>query len=293
MPGSHPGYDWGAAVALMEIKNLSYTYPFEEAPALREVNLHVDEGELVVVSGENEAGKSTLCAVVSGLIPHFYHGKLEGSVAICGIEIADTPRKEWVHKVGMVMQNPFNQITGARFSVAEEVAFGMENLGIPREEMRRRVGKTLDQIGIRHLAERPPITLSGGQQQLVALAGALVMNPALLVLDEPTSQLDPQASQRVLDLVGALRCEGLGVLLVEHKMEWAAEHADRLVVLERGSVTLEGQPRKMLAELARLNRGVRIPAVTLIADEARREGFWPADKELPATVAQAVEGFRL
>ena len=280
-------------MAVIEIENLIYTYPVEETPALRGINLRVEAGELVVVSGENESGKSTLCAVISGLVPHYYHGKLEGLAYVCGYDVARTPRRELVRKVGMVLQNPFSQISGARFSVAEEVAFGLENLGVPRAEMHRLVENTLEQVGIGHLADRSPVNLSGGQQQLVALAGALVMRPDVLVLDEPTSQLDPQASLKVLAVVDTLIKQGLTVLLVEHKMEWAAEYADRLVILENGVVVLDGRPEQVLADLAGRESGVRVPAVTTLGQKARSEGLWPADRALPVTVAQAAEGFRL
>lgn len=279
-------------MALIELENLTYTYPTEESPALSSVDLRVEAGELVVVSGANESGKSTLCAVISGLVPHYYRGKLEGSARVCGCDVATTPRRELVRKVGMVLQNPFSQISGARFSVAEEVAFGLENLGVPREEMHRLVEDTLEQVGIRPLAERPPLSLSGGQQQLVALAGALVMRPEVLVLDEPTSQLDPQASLKVLAVVNALREQGLAVLLVEHKMEWAAEFAGRLVILEKGTVALDGRPEQVLAALAGRAGGVRLPAVTVLGHQARDEGLWPPERALPVTVAQAAEGFR-
>lgn len=279
-------------MAVIEIENLTYTYPVENSPALRGINLQVEEGEWVVVSGENEAGKSTLCCMIAGLIPSVYRGKLVGAARLCGLDVCKASRKDLIRRVGMVMQNPFNQISGARFTVAEEVAFGLENLGVPRPEMHRRVDDVLEQVGIARLATCSPFSLSGGQQQLVALAAALVMRPEVLVLDEPTSQLDPQASQNVLAVVQDLQKQGLTVVLVEHRMEWAAEFASRLVILEKGVICADGLPAEVFAELAGRASGVHLPAVTSLGFQARREGLWPADRPLPITIEQAVKGFR-
>ncbi|MCC6147104.1 MAG: ABC transporter ATP-binding protein [Anaerolineaceae bacterium] len=279
-------------MAIIEIENLTYTYPVENFPALHGVNLRVEEGEWVVVSGENEAGKSTLCCIIAGLIPSVYRGKLEGTVRLCSLDVCQASRKDLIHRVGMVMQNPFHQISGGRFTVAEEVAFGLENLGVPRPEMHWRVNDMLAQVGIAHLARCSPFSLSGGQQQLVALAAALVMHPEVLVLDEPTSQLDPQASQKVLAVVQDLQKQGLTVVLVEHRLEWAAEFASRLVILEKGTICADGLPAQVFAGLAGRASGVHFPAVTLLGFQARREGLWPAGRPLPVTIEQAVRGFR-
>src|SRR5690606_7938495 len=150
------------------------------------------------------AGKSSLCLALAGFIPHHYRGEIEGDVLLNGQSMRATPLGEWVTQVGMVFQNPFNQITGARLTVFEEVAFGLENLGVPRDEMIRRVRAVLERLKIAHLAERSPYALSGGQQQRVAIASILVLEPKVLVLDEPTAQLDPAGDREVMDLLAHL-----------------------------------------------------------------------------------------
>ncbi len=276
---------------IIELKQVTYKYPLTEKPALTDINLSVDEGEFVAVVGPNGAGKSTLCYTLAGFIPHFFKGDLQGTVEVAGVEVKSSTLNQWVLNVGLAFQNPFNQISGSKFTVFEEVAFGLENLGVQREEMRERVQQALEMNGIAHLADRSPYSLSGGQQQRVALTSILVMQPKVLVLDEPTSQMDPAGTREVFGLIRALAGRGMTVIMAEHKIEWVAAFADRVVAIYDGAILLEGKPADVLTSDAILGKGFGISRYTSVARRARQRGLWPADRPLPVTLDEAAAGF--
>jgi energy-coupling factor transporter ATP-binding protein EcfA2 len=280
-------------MAVIEINNLTYTYPMAKRPALREINLSVQEGEFVAIIGANESGKSTLCYAIAGFVPHFYKGEFSGEARVAGLDTQKTPLSELVLKVGLVFQNPFNQISGAKFTVYEEIAFGLENIGIERAEMRRRVEEVMALTGIQDLANRSPYALSGGQQQRVALASILVMQPEVLVLDEPTSQLDPIGTREVFQVIRMLAQRGVTILMAEHKVEWIAEYADRVIALADGAVLREGSPAQVLTDPELAAYGINTSRYTEVARRARAIGLWPAERPLPVTLAEAAEGFRM
>jgi len=186
---------------IVNLTQVTYTYPLTDKPALSKVDLQVKEGEFLAIIGPNGSGKSTLCYALAGFVPHFFKGELEGTVQVAGVETKSSTLNEWVMNVGLVFQNPFNQISGAKYSVYEEIAFGLENMGVPREEIKSRVDQALILTGIDDLADRSPYSLSGGQQQRVALTSILVMQPKVLVLDEPTSQMDPVGTREVFGVI--------------------------------------------------------------------------------------------
>src|SRR6266508_6282237 len=216
-------------MAIVELRDVTYKYPLTDNPVLKNINLAVNEGEFVAIVGPNGAGKSTLCYTIASFIPHFFKGELTGTVEVAGIESHKSTLADWVLNVGLAFQNPFNQITGAKYTVYEEIAFGLENIGIPRDEIKVRVEDVMNLTGITDLADRSPYSLSGGQQQRVALTSILVMQPKVLVLDEPTSQLDPAGTREVFGVIRKMAEQGLTVILVEHKVEWIAQFADRVI----------------------------------------------------------------
>jgi energy-coupling factor transporter ATP-binding protein EcfA2 len=273
---------------MISLQNVTYTYPATDTPALRDISLEVPAGQFCAVVGPNGAGKSTLAYVVAGYVPHFYRGRLSGEAVVAGRRTAETPLSELAARIGLVFQNPFNQITGARFNVREEIAFGLENLAVARAEMAERVQAVMALAGIADLAERPPLSLSGGQMQRVALASVLVMRPPVLVLDEPTSQLDPVGSREVFAAIRALAATGeTTVLMIEHKMEWVAEFTDRVVALVDGRVAADGPPGEVLTDGALAARGLGQTRYTLAA---RRVGG-RADRRLPVTLEEASNWF--
>ncbi len=278
---------------MIELSGVTYTYPSAAAPALRGVSLSIPDGQFCAIVGANGAGKSTLAYALAGYVPHFYRGELSGRVVVAGRDTALTPLAELTQLVGLVFQNPFNQISGARYTIWEEVAFGPENLGLPPDEIRARVAAALALTGIAALADRSPLSLSGGQMQRVALAAIVAMRPRLLVLDEPTAQLDPAGARGVLAAIRDLAAGGQTVVLIEHRLEWVAHFADRVIALADGEVIADGPPRAALTDPVLAARGLGQTRYTQAARVAREVQAWPEAQPLPVTLEQAVEGFRV
>lgn len=277
-------------MAIVNLNNVTYKYPLTDTPALKDINLQVNEGEFVAVIGPNGAGKSTLCYALAGFVPHFFKGELTGIVEVDGKDLHKSTLSDWVLNVGLAFQNPFNQISGAKYTVFEELAFGLENIGIPRDEMRSRVEDAMRLTGISDLADRSPYSLSGGQQQRVALTSILVMQPKVLVLDEPTSQMDPIGTREVFGVIRTMAERGMTVVLVEHKVEWIAEFADRVIALYEGQILFDGTPSQVLTSDRLEGKGFGISRYTSVAREAQKQGLWKKEN-LPVTLDEAVQGF--
>ncbi len=270
---------------MIELLGVSFQHDGAPAPTLRDVDLALDEGELVLVSGRTGSGKSTLLGTFNGLVPTFSGGTLEGDVLLDGRSIRGRPPRELAHVVGYVGQDPLAGFVSD--GVEDELAYGMEQLGLEPSTMRRRVEETLDLLGIAELRSRPLRTLSGGQQQRVAIGAVLTMHPSILVLDEPTSALDPTAAEDVLATLARLVDDlGLTVVLAEHRMERVIPFADRLVLVEDGRVR-DGDPATLLQdspvappviELGRLAGWTPLP---LSIREARRRKASLGDLEPP------------
>lgn len=278
---------------MIEIEKVTYFYPGTHNPALKDVSLSIPEGQFCAIVGPNQAGKSTLAFTMAGYVPHFYQGRLEGEITIAGQDVRSTPLNELVLTVGLIFQNPFNQISGTKFTVREEIAFGLENLGRPRQEMQARVEEIMDLVGITHIADRSPLALSGGQMQRVAIASVLAMKPRILILDEPTSQLDPIGSREVFSAVRSLISdEQITVVMIEHKLEWVAVFADRVVALAGGQILADGSRAEVLTDESLLKYGLGETRYTLAARRARQLGHWPEARPLCMTLEEAVKGFK-
>lgn len=232
---------------MIELEHVSFWYHGVERPVLRDVNLSIGEGELVLLAGRTGAGKSTLLGAFNGLVPHFTGGHLEGTVAVDGVTTRSRPPREFSHLVGMVGQDPLAGFVTD--TVEDELAYGMEQLGLPPQTMRRRVEETLDLLGIAELRRRALRTLSGGQQQRVAIGAVLTMHPRVLVLDEPTSALDPTAAEDVLATLARLVQDlGTTVVLAEHRMERVIPFADRMIYVSGDGSVLDGTPAAILRD---------------------------------------------
>jgi energy-coupling factor transporter ATP-binding protein EcfA2 len=277
-------------MAIVNLQNVTYKYPLTDTPVLQNINLQVNEGEFLAVIGTNGAGKSTLCYTIAGFVPHFFKGELTGMVEVNGMNSSKSNLHEWVLHVGLAFQNPFNQISGAKYTVFEEIAFGLENTGVPRDEMKQRVDDAMKLTGISDLADRSPYSLSGGQQQRVALTSILVMQPKVLVLDEPTSQMDPIGTREVFGVIRTMAEQGMTVILVEHKVEWIANFADRVIALHEGQIFLDGKPNEVLTSDTLLDKGFGISRYTSVARKAKEMRLWKKDY-LPVTLDEAVKGF--
>jgi len=266
-----------STMAIIEISNLSYTYPGATKPSVSDVSLKIEKGEFVLITGPSGCGKTTLCRCFNGLVPHFYQGEMQGQVIVSGQDITKNQTSGMAKHVGLVFQNPENQLFA--LSVEKDVAFGLENLGMPREEMRKRVDWALNLAGIYDLRERSPHEVSGGQQQRVAIASVLAMQPEIIVLDEPTSFLDPLSAEKIFDVIYKLNQEqGITVILVEHRLDLTAKYTDHLVVMDQGKICLEGNPRDILYSDETRLIGVGIPKATLLYKMMKKEGLKISDK---------------
>jgi energy-coupling factor transporter ATP-binding protein EcfA2 len=249
---------------LVDVKNLSFRYAGSENFVLEKVNIQIAEKEIVLIVGHSGSGKSTLLRAINGLIPHQHNGDYSGEVLIDGLSVARTSMRELSVRVGYIFQNPENQIF--MFSVERDIGFGLENLGLPPEEIRRRVDWAMDLLQIRHLALRAPHELSDGQKQRVAIAGVIAMKPKILILDEPTSLLDPFTASTLIQLIQKIRVElGITVLIVEHRLDLVSKICDRIIVMEAGAVVLEGMTRDILSETEISRYGVTEPTIVKLA----------------------------
>ena len=264
-------------MAIIETTKLTYTYPGASKPSIADVSIKVEKGEFVLITGPSGCGKTTLCRTFNGLVPHFYQGELKGEIAVAGQNTLERHTYEMAKHVGLVFQNPENQLFA--LSVEKDVAFGLENMGFPRDEMRKRVDWALNQTGISDLRERSPHEISGGQQQRVAIASVLAMEPEIIVLDEPTSFLDPLSAQKIFEVIYNLnKTQGITVILVEHRLDLTAKYANHLIVMDEGKVRFEGDPRDILSSEETRLIGVGIPKATLLYQMLKKEGLNLGDK---------------
>lgn len=258
-------------MAVIDVKNLTYTYPNAAKPALRDVSLEIERGEFVILTGPSGCGKTTLCRCFNGLIPHFYQGEIAGELHVAGLNVAEHPIHDLASRVGLVFQNPENQLFA--LSVEKDVAFGLENLGVPRGEMLQQVDWALETAGILDLRERVPHELSGGQQQRVAIASIVAMRPEVMVLDEPTSFLDPLGAKKIFEVIEELnRSLRMTVVLVEHRLDLAAKYANHVIVMDKGKLVLDGDPRSVLGSRKARLLGVGTPKATRLYQLLQEEG---------------------
>jgi energy-coupling factor transporter ATP-binding protein EcfA2 len=243
------------------VENLSCRYLTREAPAFQGVSFHLEAGQIVLVAGTSGSGKTTLLRCINGLIPRSYQAEISGRILLNGEDPSDLTLAEISQIVGTVLQDPERQILGA--FVRNEVAFGLENLGVPRDEMNERIEASLSHLGIKHLLDRQTFSLSGGEKQKVALAGVMVMRPDVLALDEPLANLDPASAREALALIRRLADEGKSILIIEHRVEDVLGiKPDLALLLEDGEVTYLGSAKGLLHKAN--YRAVKLPAKVVI-----------------------------
>ncbi len=246
-------------MAFIEIRGLKYRYPRAAGLQLDGITADIEKGSFTGIIGRNGSGKSTLAEAILGLVPQFYKGAYGGSVTVDGLDASRTPVSSMCRKVGLVFQNPFNQLSGANDTVFGEICFGMQNTGVPAPEMRERAEEVMEMLGISEFRNRNPFDLSGGQMQRAAIASILVMRPDAIILDEPTSQLDPAGSEEVFRAVDDLRRTGLTILMIEQKIERVAEYSDMIMLMDGGKLIASGSPSEVLSRDDLEEHGVRPP----------------------------------
>ncbi|HEM4933057.1 TPA: ATP-binding cassette domain-containing protein [Streptococcus suis] len=272
-------------MAHIKIENLKYQYPFAEKLALDGITCEIRPGEFIGVIGRNGSGKSTFCQSLTGLVPNFYRGSYGGKVWIDQSEVKRVEVDDLYQKVGSVFQNPFNQITGSKATVYEEIAFGLENFGVPKEEMEVRIEESLRLLDIEEYRDRAPFDLSGGQMQRMAIASIMAMKPEVIILDEPTSQLDPQGSEAVFKAIQSLSKQGITVIMVEHKVEKIAAYSDRVMLLDQGKLIAMDTPQAVFSRPDLEKYGVVAPTFTRICKQLGMK--LPGSSYYPVTLEEA------
>lgn len=265
------------------VESLKYKYPGTDALALDDISFEVDEGEVIGIVGKNGSGKTSLSLALTGLIPHFFGGAYGGRVLVDGLEVRHSSVTEISERVGYVFDNPFTQMTAAKYTVYEEVAFGLENLGLNREEIIRRVEWSLKLLDLEGVKDHHPFNLSGGQMQRVAIAGIIAMRPKILVFDEPTSQLDPEGTEEVFQVIQNLASEGMTILIVSHKLEKIARFCNKIILLHQGKLVDFDRPQKVFSRDDLINYGIQPPIVTRVCRSLgirdEKSGYYPVTVE--------------
>ncbi|MDA8896674.1 energy-coupling factor ABC transporter ATP-binding protein [Acidimicrobiia bacterium] len=276
-------------MSIIKIENLSVQYLEQEEKALDKISLEVEEGEFIAILGAHGAGKTTLCLSINGIVPNMIQADMFGKIEVAGEVPPKIPVRELASKVGSVFDNPEFQMS--QLTVFEEVALGLQNLGVDKETIIKNITTSLELVGLAGFEERSPFEISGGQQQRLAMASALSMKPQILVLDEPTSNLDPIGKEEVFTVTRRINQEeGLTVIIAEHEVEVIAEYADKVILLEEGKITQVGSPEEIFPNIVNTQSdvGVRIPQITDFASRVPdkfKEG-------IPVTVDQAVKGYK-
>ncbi len=256
---------------MITVKDMSFQYSTGDAPVLHHIDLKIERSDYLAVVGPSGSGKSTLCLLCNGVIPHSIPGILTGDITVDGLNTKEHKVYELAETVGIVLQNPESQLFA--MSVEEELAFGPENLGLPRGEILKRIEEALVVSGIKD-RERFPFTLSGGEKQKLAIASMLTMRPSCLVLDEPTSQLDPRGREDIYSVLKKLHHDGLSIVLIEHNTEYVAENAKRVVVINEGRIAGAGSPKEVFSQVEAMKTlGIKVPEVAEFTYELKKRGL--------------------
>ncbi|WP_099223533.1 energy-coupling factor ABC transporter ATP-binding protein [Listeria costaricensis] len=270
-------------MSFIELKQITYQYPLDEQPIMKDVSLSFKKGKVYGIIGNNQAGKTTLCHIIRGFIPAMFLGELSGEVTYKNKSVQDYNIGELASEMGYSSQNPFTQISGVKDTVEEEIAYGMENIGVPPERMQKKVQELLHLFHLDDLKLKNPYELSGGQKQRVALAAVVALDPEVVILDEPTSQLDPKSTEEVFQIIAMLKEQGKTVIVVEHKVDLLAEYCDEIILLENGCVLKNGTVHQVLSDPSILEHGGSLPQVALFYLQQLHQM-----DQIPITMAEAI-----
>lgn len=276
-------------MSVISLEHVGYRYPLGREDAVRDVSFQVEQGQVCALLGANGSGKTTICNLIRGFIPRFYRGEPTGLVQLAGRPVEQYDDAELTETVGYSFQNPFTQMSGVKDNVREEIAYALENLGIERDAMAARVDDMIELLHLGDIADANPLELSGGQRQRVAIAAVLVTDPPIVVLDEPTSQLDPQSTEDVFNIIALLKRQGKTVILVEHKIDLVARYSDLVILMEDGRVAMSGPARRVLTDPQVLDHGGQLPEVTrFFLERNQKLGL---NDPVPLSVEDAIERY--
>lgn len=276
-------------MSVISLEHVGYRYPLGREDAVCDVSFQVEQGQVCALLGANGSGKTTICNLIRGFIPRFYRGEPTGLVQLAGRPVEQYDDAELTETVGYSFQNPFTQMSGVKDNVREEIAYALENLGIERDAMAARVDAMIELLHLGDIADANPLELSGGQRQRVAIAAVLVTDPPIVVLDEPTSQLDPQSTEDVFNIIALLKRQGKTVILVEHKIDLVARYSDLVILMEGGRVAMSGPARRVLTDPQVLDHGGQLPEVTrFFLERNKKLGL---NDPVPLSVEDAIERY--
>lgn len=271
----------------IEIEDLWFKYPLSEDWVLKGIDIDIKEGEFVAIMGPSGCGKSTLLYILAGIIPNMIRGEIRGSVKVLGKEILNLRPEEIVRNIGFVFQNPDSQLLMP--TAIEEVIMGLENLGLPREEILARAWNVIKYVGLEGKARQSPRSLSAGEKQILAIASVLALKPKILILDEPTSMLDHIGTAKVLGLIERLKREAeITTIVVEHRIEWAVEVADKIAIMSDGRIEAYGDPREVFGNPNLIRKiGIRPPMISEVFYRLAEDGI--EIHRIPITVDEGVK----
>ena len=275
---------------VLSLKDVEFKYLIGKEKVFDGISLDIYEGEFVAISGKNGSGKTTLCNILRGFIPHLNTGTLKGDILLRGESIPDMNLSELADKIGYIFQNPFIQNSGIKETVFEEIGFGLENLGVPRPEMKKRIEDIIKLLKIEDLQMKHPAELSGGQRQRVAIASILAMDPKVLIIDEPTSQLDPQGTEEIFEIIKLLKEQKKTIILVEHKIDQVAEYADRVILLGDKKIIFDGPTKEVFANEEVMAHGTNLPQVAKLGIRYSKEV--KKLEKIPTVLKDAVKIFK-
>lgn len=271
-------------MSLIELQHINYRYPLTSDLTIKDLSLKVEPGEVLGVIGSNGSGKTTVCNIMRGFIPAFYKGELEGKVIFEDKPLDTSNLGRLAQKIGYAFQNPFTQITGVKYTVYDEIGYGLENLSVPREEANEKVEQIIKLLNLEKIRNQNPYDLSGGQKQMVALASVIVLDPELIILDEPTSQLDPISTLAVYNIVKNLKKQGKTIIIVDHKVDLLAQVCDEIAVIQDGQLVVKGETHHVFSDEKVVAAGGQIPEVSAFYLKK-----YPKSKQVPVTVDEAYE----
>ncbi|MFX0099396.1 MAG: energy-coupling factor ABC transporter ATP-binding protein [Candidatus Hodarchaeota archaeon] len=274
---------------IIEIDGLSFSYQNQDKQVLKDINLKIHPGTITLVCGPTGSGKTTLIRLFNGLIPHFHEGKMTGTVKIAGMDTVKTQTSRLAQVVGMVFQNPDNQLISS--SCDREIVFGPENLGLPREEIKERLESTIQLLGLEEIRDKSPTELSGGQKQKVAIAAMLALQPDVLVFDEPSSNLDVSSSINLFQIIKTIN-ESLNttIIIVEHRLELFLQIATHVICVDDGRIILHDEKEKVIQDDRFHGLGIQIPVILKLFKKLHDKSFFSGN--LPITSREGIDILR-